>query len=500
MRSTGRGGGRSPRDMVELEWVRLGRGHKPDEAVEAIPARMLSVMNVRPAEWSHAGLRDAALARQRSQPSGAFPVECRHDDLAAGDLLSWTELVEPALEERRRLDRAEPVEAVRFEGELLRRTAEEKRLDDRCAVAVTWRSDGRPCGERSLSMAALTGRGCWRALWQQESRRRTELRVQTLELRLTRRLLLEAGPAHGNEALRGGTVALELVTKHLDWVRTLSPAEDRALRAVKAGEADEEQQATCLAMLNAARDADRWILCDCQEEEGLQAVVVPVRRTRSLFALSNRPKTQEPHAEDCVFARGKAGGGGGGRSSVFDDNVRPVHGRREACRRARPAGAGPVGVRGARARPAAAHAVRHAGRADGRRAPQHPRGCGRVLFRSAMAGRDRTRRRSVPAGAGRVHAGIPVHRPGRLALGRGRAQARGRRIQLARAPSAVRPALLDGARRGRDRDQPLLAAPRPCRGAVQGLRPFCLAKPGAGTLGCSSGSWRAPRTGGSGSA
>ena len=51
-------------------------------------------------------------------------------------------------------------------------------------------------------------------------------------------------------------MALELVTKHLDWVRTLPPAEDRALRAVKAGEADEEQQAVCLAMLNAARDAD----------------------------------------------------------------------------------------------------------------------------------------------------------------------------------------------------------------------------------------------------
>ena len=191
--STGRSGGRSPRDMVELEWVTLGRGHKPEEAVEAIPARMLSAMNVHPAEWSHAGLRDAALARQRSQPSDAFPVECRHDDIAAGDLLSWTELVEPALEERRRLDRAEPVEAVRFEGELLRRTAEEKRLDDRCTVEVTWRSDGRPCGERQLPLAALTGRGCWRALWREESRRRTELRVQTLELRMSRRLLLEQG-------------------------------------------------------------------------------------------------------------------------------------------------------------------------------------------------------------------------------------------------------------------------------------------------------------------
>ena len=118
-------------------------------------------------------------------------------------------------------------------------------------------------------------------------------------------------------------MAFELVTKpHLDWVRTLSPAEDRALRAVKAGEADEEQRTLCLAMLNAARDADRWILCDCQEEEGQQAVIVPVRRTRSRFVLSNRPNTREPHAEDCVFARGKSGGGGG-RSSVFDDMFDP---------------------------------------------------------------------------------------------------------------------------------------------------------------------------------
>ncbi len=124
-------------------------------------------------------------------------------------------------------------------------------------------------------------------------------------------------------------MALELVTKpHLDWVRTLLPTEERALRAVKAGEADEAQHAVCLAVLNAARDADRWILCDCREEEGQQAVIVPVRRTRSHFALSNRPNTQEPHAEDCVFARGEPGGGGSGAlSPVLDDMFDPFTGR-----------------------------------------------------------------------------------------------------------------------------------------------------------------------------
>jgi len=190
VRSSGWSGGRNPRDMVELEWLALGRGHEPGEAVEAVPARMLSGMDVYLAAWNHAGLRDAALARERSQPSDAFPVECLHDDLAVGDLLSWTELVEPAPAEGRRLDRTEP---VRFEGELVRRTVEETRLQDRCALNVTWRSDGRPCGERRLSLAALTGRGCWRALWQEESRRRTELRVQTRELTVSRRLLLEHG-------------------------------------------------------------------------------------------------------------------------------------------------------------------------------------------------------------------------------------------------------------------------------------------------------------------
>ena len=193
VRSSGWSGGRNPRDMVQLEWLAAGRGHEPQEAVEAIPARMLTGMDVRLAAWSHAGLREAALARERSQRSDAFPVECLHDDLAVGDLLSWTELVDPALAEGRPLDRREPMEAVRFEGELVRRTAEEKRLEDRCTVNVTWRSDGRPCGERRLALAALTGRGCWRALWQVESRRRTELRVQTLELRMSRRVLLEHG-------------------------------------------------------------------------------------------------------------------------------------------------------------------------------------------------------------------------------------------------------------------------------------------------------------------
>ena len=193
VRSSGWSGGRNPRDMVQLEWLAAGRGHEVQEAVEAIPARMLTGMDVRLAAWSHAGLREAALARERSQRSDAFPVECLHDDLAVGDLLSWTELVDPALAEGRPLDRREPMEAVRFEGELVRRTAEEKRLEDRCTVNVTWRSDGRPCGERRLALAALTGRGCWRALWQVESRRRTELRVQTLELRMSRRVLLEHG-------------------------------------------------------------------------------------------------------------------------------------------------------------------------------------------------------------------------------------------------------------------------------------------------------------------
>ena len=193
VRSSGWSGGRNPKDMVQLEWLAAGRGHEVPEAVEVVPAKMLTGMDVRLAAWSHAGLREAALARERSQRSDAFPVECLHDDLAVGDLLSWTELVDPALAEGRPLDRAEPMEAVRFEGELVRRTAEEKRLQDRCTVNVTWRSDGRACGERRLSLAALTGRGCWRALWQQESRRRSGLRVQTRELTMSRRLVLEHG-------------------------------------------------------------------------------------------------------------------------------------------------------------------------------------------------------------------------------------------------------------------------------------------------------------------
>ena len=232
-------------------------------------------------------------------------------------------------------------------------------------------------------------------------------------------------------------MALELVTKpHLDWVRTLSPAEDRALRAVKAGEADEEQQAVCLAMLNAARDADRWILCDCQEEEGQQAVIVPVRRTRSHFVLSNRPNTEEPHAEDCVFARGKAGGGGGGRSSVFDDMFDPFTDGGRLAGEPAPAAADRWGFEGlAPGRQPRTLSGMLGALMDAAR-PQCARRRGRVLLRAPMAGRDRARRRSVPPRAGRTHAGVPVHRPGRLALGRSRAQARGRRAPLARAPSA----------------------------------------------------------------
>ena len=117
-------------------------------------------------------------------------------------------------------------------------------------------------------------------------------------------------------------MALELVNKpHLDWERTLSPAEEQALRAVKAGEADETQLMACFAMLEAVRKEELWILCDCREEEDRWPVIVPVRRRTNLFALSNRPDSEVPHAEGCVFARGEVSRRAG--DAVFDDMFDP---------------------------------------------------------------------------------------------------------------------------------------------------------------------------------
>ena len=137
------------------------------------------------------GLPEAALAEARSVPVDDFPVSCGRD-VVPGDLLRWTEIVEPrpGMPDGSHGQR----EVVRFTGGLVERTAERTELEDRCVVEVWSRSDDGPPGRRIRPLGTLVGGGCSRAWWEDEETRRQKADGQKWELRESRAILLRPGP------------------------------------------------------------------------------------------------------------------------------------------------------------------------------------------------------------------------------------------------------------------------------------------------------------------
>ena len=191
---SGWSGGRLRADIVTVRWLASVRGHRAAGTEEAIPVRVLRNCGVHIADWGHERLRQAELDRQCGAPAALFTLDCK-GEVFKGDLLRWAELV-PARDEgtdaaRRRPDALPQV--VHFEGRLTGREARRNRMHDLCTVEVTRRSDEGPLGDRRLSLGQLTGRGCWRPLGDpgQEEQRRVQARVQTREIELQRRILME---------------------------------------------------------------------------------------------------------------------------------------------------------------------------------------------------------------------------------------------------------------------------------------------------------------------
>ena len=98
-------------------------------------------------------------------------------------------------------------------------------------------------------------------------------------------------------------MALELVDKTGTVLeRVLEREEDAALRAVKAGEADEEQHELYFRTVGQARAKELWFLCDCRRSDaGERPVIVPRKGRAGRYFLVNRPNPELPHAEGCVF-------------------------------------------------------------------------------------------------------------------------------------------------------------------------------------------------------
>ena len=191
---SGWSGGRLRADTVTVRWLASVRGHRAAGTEEVIPVRVLRNCGVHIAGWGHERLRQAELDRQCGEPRAIFEFDCK-GEVFRGDLLRWSELV-PARDEgtdaaRRRPDALPQV--VHCEGRLTGREARRNRMHDLCTVEVSWRSDDGPLGERRLSLGRLTGRGCWRPFRgpEQEEQRRVQARVQTREIELQRRILME---------------------------------------------------------------------------------------------------------------------------------------------------------------------------------------------------------------------------------------------------------------------------------------------------------------------
>ena len=97
---------------------------------------------------------------------------------------------------------------------------------------------------------------------------------------------------------------LEIVRQYTEEpVGMLSPLEEAALRAVRAGVPDAAARGINRRTLGRLRDDDRWLLCDCREG----AVIVLRRQSSGTITAVNRPDAPVPHAPGCEFALRDAG-------------------------------------------------------------------------------------------------------------------------------------------------------------------------------------------------
>ena len=187
-------GGCAAEDVLTLDWIGTAPGNAPEILNRWIPVSTLADRDVWRADWTDERLRDAELARQRPGPSKAFPLDCKRD-VAVGDRLRWTGIVEPKTDVSRDDLRTSAglAQVVHFEGQLVGRTAGKEEKEDLFTVEVLWRSDGASCGRMLMSFGMLTGGGVRRAFQDDEAEREREALRQKQELRVRREILRQHG-------------------------------------------------------------------------------------------------------------------------------------------------------------------------------------------------------------------------------------------------------------------------------------------------------------------
>ena len=125
-------------------------------------------------------------------------------------------------------------------------------------------------------------------------------------------------------------MVLHLVTKRKGKkpsaiVRALSPEEEAALRAVKAGGDVPESNAVYRATVGYAHGNGYWVLCDCRGEGVLDRPGIPLRRKRDgRIFLVNGPDPEIRHERDCIFGPTAGGTERKPPPVVFRDVLDPI--------------------------------------------------------------------------------------------------------------------------------------------------------------------------------
>ena len=172
----GETGGMRASDRLEL-WIADPRGRAPpaEGRLHEVDARSLLEDGCIRAAWSDEGLREIALAGQRSVPGGDCRMPCTEP--VPGDRIAWTE----AAGRKGEVRTIEAVVATRTE------TPNGHELELR-TVRATGAGAPAPGNAIARSAAAVTARDCFRAPWQDEARRERIVEPPQREQEQTRKL------------------------------------------------------------------------------------------------------------------------------------------------------------------------------------------------------------------------------------------------------------------------------------------------------------------------
>ncbi len=193
----GDSGGRHRKDTLLVERVDIRRNADDSWTgrVESLACGDLARDQVHRATWSDERLRDAAVARERTHRDSQHRIACNRN-VVVGDRLRWTMMPSPptGLPGHDGIDSGVAVEPQHCEGVLQSIIAGKTVAEDLCTLQVLRVNGSEHVHEVEMDRRELSGRGCYRAPWNDEEERTDRLHEQNDDLRERRRILHLKGP------------------------------------------------------------------------------------------------------------------------------------------------------------------------------------------------------------------------------------------------------------------------------------------------------------------